>query len=80
MSLSDLSDSDKNDDDDVKTGSEDNTCYGDGGGERNTSAGGGSAEWMRFPSLSALSETLGAMAKAKASPSTESRKKPKLKK
>ena len=73
------SDSDDNDDDDDNTGAEYNTCYGncdgdgDGGGD-STGAGGGSEEWMRFLSPSALSETLGAMAKAKLSSSTKSRK------
>ena len=66
---SDLSDfNDKNDDDD-KTCAKDNTFYGDGGGSGarggggdSTRSGGGSAEWMQFPSPTALSETLGAMA------------------
>ena len=80
-SPSDSSDSDNNDDDDDKTGAKDNTCYGDddgvdAGNDRgdSTGAGGGSAEWMRFLSPSALSETLGAMVKAKASSSAKSRK------
>ena len=80
-SSSDSSDSDDNDDDDDKTSAKDNTCYGDGvgagagdGGGDSTITGGGSVEWMRFLSPSALSETLGVMAKAKASSSTKSRK------
>ena len=74
--------SDDNDDDDYGTGSKDNTCYrvgdgdgdGDGGGDRNTSARGGSAEWVGFLSPSALLETFGDMAKAKASSSTKYKK------
>ena len=75
--MSDSSDYDDNGDDDDNTDAKDNTCYsgsaGNGGGN-STGTGGGSAEWMRFLSPSALSETLGAMAKAKASSSTNSRK------
>ena len=76
--LSDSSDSDDNDDDDDETGAKDNTCYGDtdgdganasNGGGDSTGAGEGSAEWMQFLSPSALSEMLGAMAKAKESSS-----------
>ena len=66
--------SDNNNDDDDRTGAEDNNCYGKGGGDRNTGARRGSAEWIGFLSLRALSETFGAMAKAKASSSTKSRK------
>ena len=60
-----------NDDDDDGTGAEDKNCYrdGDGGGDMNTGSEGGSTEWMRFLSPSALSETFGAMVKAKASSS-----------
>ena len=79
MSSSDLSErSDDNDEDDDGTGSEDNNCDGngncDGRGDRNTGAGGGSVEWMRFLSPSALAEALGAMAKAKASLSKKLKK------
>ena len=84
LSLSDLSDSDDNDDDDAETGAKDNTCYGDGNGADasngkgdSTGAGGGSAEWMQFLILSAPSETLAAMAKAKA-PSSKNREKPEV--
>ena len=77
-SLSDLSEryDDNDDDDDDGTGDEDNNCYNDGndGGDRNTGTGGGSTECMGYLSPSALSETFGAMAKAKASSSTKSRK------
>ena len=75
-SSSDSSDSDDNDYDDDGTGAKYKTCYGDGngGGDSNTGAGGGSAEWMRFLIPSALSETFGDMAKAKASLSTKSKK------
>ena len=57
-------------------------CTGAGagnvGGDRNTGAGGGSAEWMRFLIPIALSETFGAMANSKASSSTKTKKNPKL--
>ena len=78
--MSDSSGSDDNDDDDAGTSAEGNTCYdnGDGRGYSNTGSGGSSAEWMRFLSPSALSEMVGAMAKAKASSSKKSRKNPKL--
>ena len=76
---SDSSDSDDNDYDDDDTGAKDNTHYGDGDGSDtgngrgdSTGARGGSVEWMRFLSPSALSETLGAMVKSKASSSTKS--------
>ena len=82
---SDSSDSDDNDDDDYNTGAKDNTCYGSGegtgagdGGCDSTGAGGGSMEWMRFLSPSALSETLDGTAKAKASSSTKFEKNLKL--
>ena len=80
----DPSDSDDNNDDNDGTGAKDNTCYGevDGNGynrgDRNTGAEGGSTERMLFLSPSALSETFGAMAKAKAPSSTKPIKKPKL--
>ena len=81
-SLSDLSEryDDNDDDDDDGIVAKDNNCYedgdstGGGGVDKSTGARGGSAEWMGFLSLSALSETFGAMAKAKASSSTKSRK------
>ena len=79
-SSSDSSDSDDNDDGGDETGAKDNTCYSDsngavdGGGDRNTGAIGASAEWIPFLSPRALSETLGAMEKAKASSSTKSKK------
>ena len=56
----------------------DGTVNGDGGGDSNTGALGGSTERIRFLHLSAQTEPLGAMAKAKASSSTASRKKTKL--
>ena len=78
------------DDDDDGTSAKEDTCYRDGdgagasagavngGGDRNTGARGGSAESMRLLSPSALSETSGAMAKAKASSLTKLRKNLKL--
>ena len=78
--LSDLSESSEDEDEYYdRTGAKDNNYNVEGGddvrGDRNTGSGGGSAEWLRFLSLSALTETLGAMAKAKSSSSTASRKK-----
>ena len=60
--------SDNKDKDDNRNSAKDNKCDGDGDGEpdRNTGAGGRSAEWLRFLSLSAKTEALGTMAKAKA--------------
>ena len=82
LSLDSLKRSDNNDEDDDGTGAEDNNCYrdgagagdGDGGGDRNNGAGGGSAECPGFLSQSAITEAFVAMAKAKPSLSTESRK------
>ena len=65
--------SDNNYDDDNRTGAEDKNCYGgsavigDGGGDSNTGAGGGSAVCLRFLSSSALTEAFSAIAKSKAS-------------
>ena len=78
--LSDLSESSEDEDEYYdRTGAKDNNYDVEGGGDcrgdRNTGSRGGSAEWLRFLSLSALTETLGAMAKAKSSSSTASRKK-----
>ena len=84
-SLSDLSErSDDNDEDDDRTGAEDNNCNvdgdgsgdgdGDGGSDRNSGSRGGSAECLRFLSLIAITEVLGAMAKAKSSLSKKSKK------
>ena len=77
--------SDKKYEDDDRTGAKDNNCDNDGagagarivncGGDRNTGAGGGSAKLIGFLSPSTRKEALGAMAKAKASSSTASRKK-----
>ena len=66
--------SDDNDDDDDGNGAKDNNGYSDGGGDRNTGAGGGSAEWMDLLIPSSLSETFRALAKARASLLTKSRK------
>ena len=67
--------SDNNDDDDEGTGAKDKNCYGnsdgDGGGDRNTGARGGSTECLGFLSLSAITEAFNAMAKSKASSSTK---------
>ena len=72
--------SDEKYEDDNRTGAEDNKYDGDRkvGGGRNTGTRGGSSEWLRLLRSSARTEALGAMAKAKASLSTASRKKPKL--
>ena len=78
LSSDSLEKSDNNNDDDNGAGAEAKKYYvagsGDGGGDRNTGARGGSAECMGFLIPSELSETFGAMAKAKASSSTKSRK------
>ena len=78
------------DDDDDGTSAKEDTCYRDGdgagasagavngGGDRNTGARGGSAEWMGFLRPSAPTEALDATEKAKASLSKKSREKPKL--
>ena len=72
--------SDNNDEDDDGNDAKEKNCYdyGNSGGHRNTGARGGSAEWLGFLSLSALTEAFGAMAKAKASSSKKSRKNLKL--
>ena len=64
-----------NTDDDIN-GAKENNCYGDGngGGDRDTGARGGSAEWLGSLGPSALTEAFGDKAKAKASSSTKSRK------
>ena len=77
-SLSKLSGSSNDEDEeDDGTGAEDinGDSNGNGGGDRDTGAGGRSAEWLRFLSLGARAEVLSAMAKAKASLLTASRKK-----
>ena len=76
MSSSDSSDSKNNDDDDDRTGAKYNTCYdnGDNGGDRITGARGGSAEWILFLNMSALSETFSDMENTKAYSLTKSRK------
>ena len=72
---SDLSErSEDNDEYDDGTGAKNNNCDIEGEGDRNTGAWVGSAEWLRFLSPSALTEALGAMAKAKASFSEKPRK------
>ena len=79
-SLDSFERSDDSNEDDDKTGAKNNNFYGnrngdgDGGGDRYTGAEGGYSEWLGFLSPSALFETVGAMAKAKASSSTKSRK------
>ena len=72
--------SDDQDEEEDGTGAEDINGNGDGniGGDRNTGARGGSAEWIRLLILGAQTEALGAMAKAKASSLTALRKKLKL--
>ena len=52
----------------------------DVGGENNTDSNGGSAEWLRFLIPRVRKEAFGAIAKAKASSLTSSRKKPSLEK
>ena len=79
--LLDLSErSDDNDEDDDGTGAKEKNCYGNdagdgnGGDDNNTGTGGGSVEWLEILDPSALIEAFGAMAKAKSSSSTKSRK------
>ena len=60
------------------TGAKDTNYEGESGGDKNTGAGGGSAEWLNFLSRIARTEALVAMAKAKVSLSTASRKKTNL--
>ena len=67
--------SNDNDEDDDGTGAKDKNCYRDGGGDRNTGARGGSAEWMGFLRPSTPTEALDATEKPKAPLSTKPRKK-----
>ena len=72
--------SDKEDEEDDGTSDKDINDDGDGGGNRNTGAIGGSAEWLRLFIPGSKTEQLGAMKKAKAFLSTASRKKLNLEK
>ena len=75
-----LESSDDKDEDDDRTGAKDINCDGDGNGgdEENTGNRGVSAEWLRFLSLIARMEALGAMENSKASSLTASREKTNL--
>ena len=74
LSLDLLESSNNEDEDDDRTGVKHKNCNIDNGGDRNTGAGGGFEEWIRFHIPSTLTEALSAMAKSEASLLTASKK------